>query len=63
MRGIAIRFSPKKTALPDSALEYTINHGRFFFVTDRDGQPKYALVEGFGPQELAEMLRRSIKKY
>ena len=53
----------EKTDLPDSALEYTINHGRFFFVTDRTGQPKYALVEGFGPQELAEMLRRSIKKY
>ena len=47
--------------LPDSALEYTVNHGRFFYVTDRNGQPRYALTGGVGPQELAALLRRSIE--
>ncbi|MHA7870840.1 MAG: SCO family protein [Hyphococcus sp.] len=51
----------QKEPLPDSALKYTINHGRFFYVTDRSGQPTHAVVGGVSPQELAALLRRSIR--
>lgn len=50
----------QKEPLPDSALEYTVNHGRFFYVADRQGQPIYALVGGAGPEEVAALLRRAI---
>ncbi len=50
----------KKQPLPDSALEYTVDHARFFYVSDRAGQPQYAMTGGASPQELAALLRRSI---
>jgi protein SCO1 len=51
----------QKVALPDSALEYTVEHGRFFYIADRAGQPQYAVVGGVSPAELAAILRRSIE--
>ncbi len=53
----------QKELLPDSALEYTMNHGRFFYVADRTGQPRIAMLGGLSPQELAAVLRRSINDY
>ena len=50
----------QKVPLPDSALEYTIDHQRYFFITDRAGQPQYGVVGGVSPQDLAALLRRSI---
>jgi protein SCO1/2 len=50
----------KKQPLPDSALEYTVDHARFFYVADRAGQPQFALTGGASPQELATLLRRNI---
>lgn len=50
----------KKTPLPDSALEYTVDHGRFFYIADRSGQPTHAITGGVGPQELAALLRRAL---
>ncbi|MBT8473304.1 MAG: SCO family protein [Marinicaulis sp.] len=47
--------------LPDSALEYTVNHQRMFFVTDRAGQPQIAITGGIGPDELTQLLRRQIE--
>lgn len=49
--------------LPDSALEYTVEHQRFFFVADRQGQPRIGMIGGLSPQELAEVLRRSINEF
>lgn len=49
-----------KETLPDSALGYTVNHMRLYFVTDRQGQPIYALQGGTGPAELSNLLRRVI---
>lgn len=56
----AFKLIAQKEPLPDSALEYTVNHGRFFYITDRFGQPEYAVVGGVSPQELAALLRRNI---
>jgi len=56
----AFKLVAQKEPLPDSALEYTVNHGRFFYITDRVGQPEYAVVGGVSPQELAALLRRNI---
>ncbi len=49
--------------LPDSALEYTVQHGRFFFIADRTGQPRIAMLGGLSPQDLAAVLRRSINDF
>ncbi len=51
----------QKVALPESALGYTVEHGRFFYIADRAGQPQYAVVGGVSPAELAAILRRSTK--
>lgn len=53
----------QKQPLPDSALKYTVDHTRFYYVADREGQPRYAVVGGVGPQELADLLRRSITAF
>lgn len=59
----AFKLFAQKQPLPDSALQYTIQHGRFFYVTDRAGQPKIALIGGVSPQELAAVLHRSINEF
>lgn len=51
-----------KEQLPDSALGYTVNHQRYFFIADRSGQPRYGVVGGASPEELAAVLRREIEK-
>lgn len=58
----AFKVVATKETLPDSALGYTVNHMRLFFVTDREGQPQYALQGGAGPEELAALLRRVISE-
>ncbi len=50
----------QKEELPDSALGYTVNHGRFFYITDRNGQPKTGVVGGINPEDLAALLRHGI---
>lgn len=56
----AFKVYAKKQPLPDSALEYTVDHARFFFLTDRAGQPQYGVLGGASPEELAALLRRNI---
>jgi protein SCO1/2 len=58
----AYKLIAQKERLPNSALGYTVNHGRFFYITDRQGQPQLAIVGGASPQELAALLRREIAK-
>lgn len=53
----------QKQELPDSALGYTVNHSRFFYVTDRSGRPRYALTGGGSPEDLANLLRRAIREF
>lgn len=58
----AFKMTAQKQPLPDSALGYTINHSRFFYICDRAGQPQFAVVGGVSPQELAGILRRKIRE-
>lgn len=53
----------QKQPLPDSALVYTIDHTRFYYIADRTGQPRTAVIGGVSPQELADVLRRSLKRF
>ncbi|MEM8936385.1 MAG: SCO family protein [Pseudomonadota bacterium] len=46
--------------LPDSALNYTVDHTRFFFIVDEKAQPQLAVIGGVNAQELAAVVRRSI---
>lgn len=50
----------RRVELPDSALGYTVDHGRFFYIADRAGQPTYALTGGVSPQELAAQLKQAL---
>ncbi len=52
----------QKQAQPDSALGYTFDHQRFYYIVDRTGQPIYAIFGGASPKDLANVLRRSIKR-
>lgn len=56
------KLSAAKQDLPGSALGYTVNHQRFFFIADREGQPQLGIVGGVSPEELAALLRREIGK-
>jgi protein SCO1/2 len=56
----AFKVYAQKQLLPDSALEYTVQHQRYFFIVDRSGQPRWGIVGGVSPQELADLLRRNI---
>jgi protein SCO1/2 len=58
----AFKVFAQKQPLPDSALEYTVQHQRYFFITDRAGQPRIGVAGGLDPQELAALLRREIAK-
>ncbi|GJL90375.1 SCO family protein [Hyphococcus sp.] len=58
----AYKLVAQKQVLPGSAAEYTVNHGRFFYINDRSGQPQHAIVGGVSPQELAALLRREIDR-
>ena len=57
----AFKLYAQKQALPDSALGYTVQHQQAFFITDRAGQPKFAVMGGSNPQDLAALLRREIR--
>lgn len=52
----------KKEPLAGSALGYTMNHSDLFYLVDRQGQPQFALHTSLTPQQLAEMLRRTIRQ-
>ncbi len=58
----AYKLVAQKQALPGSAAGYTVNHGRFFYINDRSGQPQHAVLGGVSPQELAALLRREINQ-
>lgn len=58
---VSFKVVAQKQPLPDSALIYTIDHTRFYYIADRSGQPRTAVIGGVSPQELADVLRRSIK--
>ncbi len=60
---LGFKLYAKKSPLPDSALGYVINHQQAFFITDRTGQPRIAKMGASTPQDLAELLRRSIRDY
>jgi len=51
----------KKAPLPGSALGYTMDHSSLFYLVDREGRVRLALHDSLRPDELAAMLRRSIK--
>lgn len=51
----------KKGPLPGSALGYTMDHSSLFYLVDREGRVRLALHDSLRPDELAAMLRRSIK--
>ncbi|WP_425410811.1 SCO family protein [Hyphococcus sp.] len=57
----AFKVYAQKQPLPDSALEYTVDHTRYFIITDRAGQPQFAALGGVTPLELAALLRRNIE--
>lgn len=59
----AHKLMAQKVPLEDSALGYTIQHQRMFFISDPAGQPRYAVPGGVSPDELAIILRRSIKEF
>jgi len=59
----AFKMYAQTTPLPDSALEYTVDHGRFFYISDRKGQPQYALTGGASPEDLVKVLQRSIAEF
>ena len=51
----------QKQILPDSALGYTVDHGRFFYVSDNNAQPQYAIAGAATSEQLAQMLEYAIK--
>lgn len=57
----AFKVYASKRPLPESALGYTMDHTSLFYILDREGRPTLAVHDTVTPQELAEILRRSIR--
>lgn len=51
-----------KVALPDSAMEYTMDHQSMFYLTDADGEVLLALDDGMAPQVIAKVIRSHLRK-
>lgn len=51
----------KPQTLANSAAGYTMDHTSLFYIVDRGGRPTLALKDSLTPEELASVLRRSIK--
>lgn len=51
----------RRQPLPESALGYTMDHSSLFYLVGRDGSVTYALQDSLTPEQLAELLRRSIR--
>lgn len=47
----------KEVPLPDSAMGYTVDHQRLFYVTDRTGAPVAAIADARTPEEIAALVR------
>jgi protein SCO1/2 len=52
----------RKTQNAGSALGYSVDHSSFFFVVDRTGRVEFALNDDLTPQELAAVLRRTVRR-
>ncbi len=48
---------PKKQLMPDSALEYQVQHLRMFYFVDAQGSPQIALLDSMAPREMAGVLK------
>lgn len=59
----AYKLYAQKAPFGDGQEGYDVQHGRFFYINDRTGQPQFALTGGGGPQELKELLQRSIEQF
>ena len=57
----SFKVAARRQELPDSALGYEVQHTSLFYIVDRSGKPLFAMHDDIAPQQLAEMLRRSIK--
>lgn len=42
--------------LPDSALGYTVDHQRLFYITDKSGTPVVAISDSADPSQIADLL-------
>lgn len=58
----AFKVYAEREDLPGSALGYTVNHISLFYILDRQGRLTVALRDSLTPPQLAEMLRRSLRK-
>ncbi|HOP19112.1 MAG TPA: SCO family protein [Parvularculaceae bacterium] len=57
----AFKVYARRRPLPESALGYTMDHSSLFYIVDPSGQPTLALEDTLTPEEIATMLRRSIR--
>lgn len=53
----------RRQVLEDSALGYTVDHSRLYYITDRQGRPRTAVNGGVAPGTLTAILRRSIGRF
>ena len=50
-----------KVAMPDSAMEYTMDHQSMFYLTDAEGTPLVALDDGMAPEAIAAEVRDRLR--
>ncbi|ADM08941.1 SCO1/SenC family protein [Parvularcula bermudensis HTCC2503] len=59
---LALNYYAARRELPDSALGYTIDHQRIFFLTDAAGTPVLAFPDSTDPALLAKAIRRILSE-
>ncbi|MEM9989524.1 MAG: SCO family protein [Pseudomonadota bacterium] len=56
----ALNVYAAKVPLPDSAMEYTMDHQRLFYLTDASGMPVVATPDATAPEQLEKIIRRHL---
>lgn len=56
-----LKLYAQKRPMPDSALEYTMDHQSMFYIVDSDGAVPIALKDSMLPEDIADILSEFIK--
>ena len=56
------RVYSQRVELPGSALGYSIDHSRFFYLTDKTGKPLFALKDSLPPDLLSAFVKFHLRK-
>lgn len=56
----AMKVFATKVPMPNSAIEYTMDHQSLFYLTDAAGRPLFAIDDGLAPDAIADVIENNL---